>query len=344
MMKRKARIAWIWLTLLSMAVLAACASNTTNESKATPIPTETAAAAATASPAGQASPSAAPEKKEHGANGFLWKVTGGKHDGYLVGTIHFARPEMYPLHPNLERALQEADFVALELDLTKVDQIKTLALVNERAMLPEGTTLLDRVDGRDYKKFQEILKKSLLAAGAPMLDRYEPWYAAMTLESLPAMKYMSTDGIDQYIAKQAHQDGKTVLELESMEAQLDIFDEFSDELQKLYFRQTVNNAAAAQEGLEQLLDMWTAGELEQLEAVHEQFDAEGDKTMGDLYAEYSEAILGKRNAEMAEKVDHYLRDGEEGTYMIAVGSLHMVGEEGLVSLLEKKGYQVEFVK
>ena len=55
------------------------------------------------------------------------------------------------------------------------------------------------------------------------------------------------------------------------------------------------------------------------------------------------AYLTERNSAMADKIDDCLREGEDGTYLIAVGSLHMVGENGLVSLLQRKGYEVEFV-
>jgi uncharacterized protein YbaP (TraB family) len=288
--------------------------------------------------------SAKPEDREPGSKGFLWKISGGKNAGYLAGTIHVARAGMYPLDPDLEEAIEESDYIALELDLTKVDQKETLALVNEKALLTDGSTLKDHVAEEDYGKFMSILKKSLLGAGASTFDRYEPWYAAMTLESLPAMKYMLNDGIDQYIAKQAHKNGKTVIELESMESQIGIFDEFSDELQRFYFHQTVENAGLGEIGIKQLLDMWTLGNLELLETMHVEYEKEGKKTMGKLFEGYNDKFLVNRNVEMADRIDGLLTDGDAGTYLVAVGSLHMVGEQGLVSLLEKEGYTVEFVE
>jgi len=332
------RILPFFILAASLIVLPAC-SFTSEKSQtasvlesATPFP----------SPSLTAAPSSEPEKP--GAKGFLWKVEGGSHPAYLIGTIHIANKEMYPLDSSLEQVLTEADFVALELDLTKVDQKKTLELVNEKAKLPEGTALKDKVDEKDYERFQSILKKSLLAASAPMLDRYEPWYAAMTLEGLPALRFMMTDGIDQYLAKQAHKTGKKIIELESMESQLDVFDGMSEELQKLYFRQTVNNSGMAMDGMQQLIQMWTDGDLEQLESAYSQFKVEGRESMGKLFEEYYDALLSTRNDDMADKIDSYLRKGDAGTYLIAVGSLHMVGENGLVSLLEEKGYKVEFVQ
>ncbi|WP_372630325.1 TraB/GumN family protein [Cohnella sp.] len=345
MIRHLARFAAPALLAVFLLLASACSSATEtapgSTASGTPIASEAPVVDEVPSPSPGQSPY--PEPAEP-AKGFLWKVEGGAHPGYLVGTIHIANKGMYPLDPQLEQALDEADFVALELDLTRADQKRTLELVNERALLPEGTTLKDVVDEKDYERFQSILKKSLLASAAPMLDQYEPWYAAMMLESLPAMRFMLTDGIDLHFAKQAHKEGKGVIELESLESQLDLFDGLSEELQKHYFHQTVSNSGKAMEGMQQLIDMWRAGEIDALEAVHEQFEQEGRESMGELFDEYNEALLLKRNVEMTDKIDDYLQHGDNGTYLIAVGSLHMVGEGGLVSLLEQKGYEVEFVQ
>ncbi|TVY02965.1 TraB/GumN family protein [Cohnella terricola] len=347
MSKRLARIGFAWLLAAAVTALPACSSHSTNGAETASSP---AATAVTAEPpvegdsAGSKEAIASVDPSAPGSKGYLWKVTGGGNSGYLIGTIHVAKKNMYPLDPNVEQAIEEANYIALELDLTKVDQKKMLELVNEKALLTDGTTLKDHVDEKDYEKFQAILKKSILAAAAPTFDQYEPWYAAMNLESLSAMKYMLNDGIDQYLAKKAHKEGKTIIELESMESQLDIFDGFSKELQKQYFHESVENMKNAAKGMEDLLEMWTAGDLKKLEQMHEEYEKEGRKSMGDEFEDYNGAFLDDRNAEMAKKIDGYLREGDKGTYLVAVGSLHMVGDQGLVSLLRKKGYQVEFVK
>ncbi|MBO9597545.1 MAG: TraB/GumN family protein, partial [Cohnella sp.] len=74
----------------------------------------------------------------------------------------------------------------------------------------------------------------------------------------------------------------------------------------------------------------------------EAYVKDGRKTMGDLFDEFDSEFLVNRNIGMVEKIDRYLSEGETGTYLFAVGSLHMVGEHGLVEELERRGYQVEF--
>lgn len=291
----------------------------------------------------QAVPEPAPIAAKHpGSRGYLWKITGGSNSGYLVGTIHVAREEMYPLDHDLQQAIADSDYVALELDLTKVSQFKAMKLINQAALLTDGTTLKDHVSPEDYLKFGQVMKKRM-GIGAAVFDKYEPWYAAMTLEALPAMKYMNTDGIDKYIAKQAHKEGKTVIELESMEEQIGLFDHFSNGLQKLYFHQSIKNMDQTSEGLDQIMDLWAAGEPAQLNQLHAEYEKEGKQTMGKLFEDFDNSFLVRRNHEMAEKIDGFLTNGAKGTYMAAVGAMHMAGKEGLVSLLEQKGYKVEFI-
>ncbi|KIL36884.1 hypothetical protein SD71_05700 [Cohnella kolymensis] len=335
MRKRLHRIAG--LLLLLAAGLTACSPG--NEPRHQ-LPA--AAAEAAVSNAQAKSQMASVAVKKPGSKGFLWKITGGRNAGYLLGTIHVATEEMYPLDYDLQRAIAESDHVALELDLTKVNQFKAMKLVNQAALLTDGSSLEDHVSSEDYVKFGQVLKERM-GAGTALFDKYEPWYAAMTLEALPAMKYMNTDGIDKYIAKQAHKHGKTVIELESVEQQIGLFDHFSSELQKLYFHQSIGNADQAAEGLDRLLDLWTAGEPAELDQLHAEYVKQGKQTMGKLFKDFDNSFLIRRNREIAEKIDGFLSNGETGTYMVAVGAMHMPGEQGLVSLLEEAGYKLEFI-
>jgi len=293
--------------------------------------------------ASPSAPAADNEPSEPGSKGFLWRVTGGENSGYLVGTIHVARKEMYPLDEDLEHAIEESSYIGLELDLTAVDQLAMAKLLAEKALLADGTELKDHVSEEDYEKFKQLMKKSMGIVGASLFDKYEPWYGAMTLEALPATKYKDVDGIDIHLAKEAHENGKTIIELESVESQLDIFDGFTEELQENYFHQTVEGASLASIGLKQMLDMWTLGDVKILEQMYEAYVKEGHQSMGELFEEFDREFLVSRNIGMVDKIDRYLQEGDKGTYLFAVGSLHMVGEYGLVEELERRGYQVEYI-
>ena len=55
-----------------------------------------------------------------------------------------------------------------------------------------------------------------------------------------------------------------------------------------------------------------------------------------------ETLLDDRNVAMAKKVRRYLKDAKR-TYFVVVGAGHLVGEKGLVALLEDPALQIEQV-
>ncbi|MFO7595270.1 MAG: TraB/GumN family protein, partial [Desulfocurvibacter africanus] len=49
--------------------------------------------------------------------GFLWQVQGEK-PLYLLGSIHLAEPDLYPLDPALQRVFEASDVLVVEADVT----------------------------------------------------------------------------------------------------------------------------------------------------------------------------------------------------------------------------------
>jgi uncharacterized protein YbaP (TraB family) len=52
-----------------------------------------------------------------------------------------------------------------------------------------------------------------------------------------------------------------------------------------------------------------------------------------------EKLLHQRNRSMADKVEGYLKTKD--THFVVVGALHLVGDSGIVKLLEARKYKVE---
>jgi uncharacterized protein YbaP (TraB family) len=48
----------------------------------------------------------------------LWEITGTSNRIHLVGSIHFLRPQDYPLPDAILETFDNADVIVMELDLT----------------------------------------------------------------------------------------------------------------------------------------------------------------------------------------------------------------------------------
>lgn len=264
------------------------------------------------------------------SRGFLWQVENGGNVVYLLGSIHVANEEMYPLRDEIDEAFAEADYLAVEVDGT-VENPNLGAYIENLGSYKDGTTLRDHISPEVYAFLAELLAD--LEVRTDALDPYEPWYASMILDSLASegSEYESELGIDNYFMNSALEEDIPIVELESFESQFGMYDGFSDELQEQLLIGSIYSFYQEEDSTEGLSEMWMDGDVEELAQMAE--DMQGNE-------EYYNAMLLDRNVLMAQKINGFLTGSQPATYFVVVGALHMVGEDGLVALLEEKGYTV----
>ncbi|PAD75470.1 MULTISPECIES: TraB/GumN family protein [Paenibacillus] len=271
------------------------------------------------------------EAAETGARGFLWQV---EHDGntvYLVGSMHVADDSFYPLRAEFEEAFAEADYLGVEIDLTKAEDEQQQRLMLEKGMYTDGTTLKDHISADTYAKLGEALEKFGLEPNA--LDIFKPWVAEVMISNLQmtVSGYDATAGIDLYFSQKAIERNIPILELESYESQLGMLSGFSLELQEKNLNTILEHFELLDQEIHQMAEMWKTGNEEQLLELTGSMEEE---------PEYHQAMLVDRNIEMAEKIDGYLKNGNNEEYFIVVGAAHYLGDYGIIKLLEDKGYTV----
>src|SRR3569833_3395984 len=71
----------------------------------------------------------------------FWRGSSPGSTVYLLGSIHFGRPEMYPLSSAIDQAYARADALVVEADVTAIDPAQTAAWMAAKAMYRDGTTL-----------------------------------------------------------------------------------------------------------------------------------------------------------------------------------------------------------
>ncbi|UQZ34672.1 polysaccharide biosynthesis protein GumN [Paenibacillus sp. PK3_47] len=263
--------------------------------------------------------------------GFMWEVEANGNTVYLVGSMHIADDSFYPLRDEYEEAFAEADYLGVEIDISKAAGEDQQKLIMDLGMYQDGTTLKDHVSAETYAKLGEILKEAGLEPNA--LDAFKPWVAESTLSSLKAAKagYEASAGIDLYFIQKAVERKIPVVELESYESQLSMFNDFSQELQEKNLRAALDNFEVLDQSVGLMAEMWKTGNEEQLLDLTNNFSTD---------AEYVKAMLIDRNIGMADKIDGYLKNGKKEEYFVVVGAAHYLGEHGILKLLEDKGYKV----
>lgn len=281
---------------------------------------------------------AAPEAEKQASRGFLWKAEKGDNTVYLLGSIHVANEQMYPLRTELQEAYDDAEHLAVELDLLAAveDQAALQQLIMDKAAYKDGTTLKDHVSAETYEQIGKVLEALQLPADT--LDPFEPWYVSLVLSQFQSAGAGLDGGIgiDAYFLGLAKEDKKPIIELESAEFQYDMLDGFSEELQMLLLEQGLAgmNEASDTSGADQmaaLAEAWASGDEEALTAYIAAMN---------FNEEYYNAMVLNRNIAMADKIEVYLQSGNDDDYLVVVGAAHVVGEDGLAALLEARGYKV----
>lgn len=272
------------------------------------------------------------ETAQTGGRGFLWEVESNGNTVYLVGSMHIADDSFYPLRKEFEEAFAEADYLGAEIDISKALDEEKQQQILQIGMYQDGTTLKDHISSDTYAKLEKILTDNGMQPNA--LDAFKPWVVETTLSTLKSAKagYEASAGVDLYFIQKAVGRTMPVLELETYESQLGMFDSLSKELQEKNLNIALDNFDVLDETVGQMAEMWKTGNDEQLLELTNSL-AEDE--------EYNKALLVDRNIKMVDKIDGYLKNGNKEEYFIVVGAAHYPGEHGIVKLLEDKGYTVE---
>ena len=268
-------------------------------------------------------PLRASEDKNHG---LLWELSKpGIEPAYLFGTIHSEDPEVLQLPQPVQQAIDRCNTVVLEM------------LLDADAMMYSSTAML-MMDGR---MLSDIIGKPLFRQVASairsrgiqelVLERMKPWAAAVIL-SMP----VSETGLvlDMMLYQSALEQGKSVHGLETVEEQLNVFEALPEKDQVLLLQDAVENFSGLDALHAELLDAYKQRDLAGLMALSEAAMQAGDQQLAD---EFQQHLVVDRNHRMSDRMQVYLRQGK---VFIAVGALHLPGEEGLLSLLEQQGFTV----
>jgi hypothetical protein len=260
---------------------------------------------------------------------FMWRVQRGGARVYLLGSVHAMREKSYPLPPAMETAFDSVEKLVFEVDL---DDLGSAAIQMLAAGTLDGEETLEQIVGpATWTRLMIHVEKTSFPAG--MFQRMKPWMAAVTITALAMNEagYLPSAGIDAYFSRRAEEAGKERIALETVEFQVGLFADLTAEQSLAFLRYSLIDLETVIPDLDELSANWRAGKVAAVEALI----AEGF----DEFPELLDKMVTDRNRAWMSPIEELLAG--ESDVMVVVGALHLVGEEGLVSLLRKRGYTVE---
>jgi uncharacterized protein YbaP (TraB family) len=137
----------------------------------------------------------------------LWSLKGKTNTVYLLGSVHFLKPSD-ELPQAVDAAYRDAEKLMMEIDMDDLDPLATQQLTLDLGLLPDDRTLESEVGAETYRKVSAQARE--LNLDPALLNRFQPWLAAMTLVQLQLMRQgLNPDsGVEQRLTTRAVDDGK----------------------------------------------------------------------------------------------------------------------------------------
>ena len=273
------------------------------------------------------------EKTAVGQKSFLWKVKSLSATVYILGSVHVAKADIYPLAPVIEKSFAGSSVLALEADPAKAKDDDLLQTMMASASYPQGESLKGHLSAKTYS----LAEKEVEKIGLPMesFERTRPWFLAMTIESLEFMRlgFDPANGIDVHFAAEAA-GKKRIVELESFDYQIRMLNGFSDRDQELFLLFTLEDLTNLRESTDEMMRAWRSGDAKSMDVLLTRPINETPQLRPIM-----DKIYYRRNVEMSDKIGQFLLNRD--TVFVVVGAAHLVGKEGIIEILRGKGYTVE---
>jgi uncharacterized protein YbaP (TraB family) len=265
----------------------------------------------------------------------LWKTGDADTTVYFLGTVHVLPPTLDWRTPAIDKALGEAKAVYFETDIEPDPSTITMVLL-QVGMYPPGETLSDRLKPDDRAALAAAAEQ--LGISMVVLDQMRPWLAATTLGQLAIGKagFDPSSGVERSLFPDARAASKEIRKFETVEEQLHTFSDLPETVQMSFLMDGLRELGDESETLNEMVDAWAAGDTGKLNTIM----IEGD--LGEMPEIYT-ALLVERNARWVPKLDQLIKT-EPGTFLVAVGTAHLIGKDSVLEMMKPLGYTVERVE
>ena len=264
----------------------------------------------------------------------VWKISQGDKQLYIAGTVHVLAQQDYPLPKPFELAYEAATTLVFETDMAAMQGLAFQQALLQAMSYHDGRNLKTVLEPATYQALASFASSRGVALAA--MDPFKPAMAVMTLTLVELKRLgLGEAGVDAYYYAKALSDNKNTGHLESVNQQLSFIATMGQGREDEFVQYSLNDIETLPEMMRQLKQAWAQGDLATLNRIallplQQQFPA--------IY----HSLIVQRNQAWMEPILSLLDSAP--TELVLVGALHLVGEDGLLEQLAKKGYTVEALK
>lgn len=266
----------------------------------------------------------------------LWKVSDADNAIYLLGSFHLLKPEDYPLPAEVDRAFDDAESLLFEVAPGDMTSPETVATMQKYMAYEEGQSLSKALPKATLDKLGTMVSAS--GGSLDAFEQSEPWAVSLglVLGITQAMGFKADLGVDRHLMDRAAKAGKPAAGLETIDAQMKAMDSAPYAEQAHGLDEFLSDPRKAVKQMGDMHAWWRAGDIDKLDAG---MRAEMARDTPETYR----LLNVDRNDAWLPEVEKRLTESKSDDTLVVVGTLHLLGDDGLVEKLRTKGYTVERV-
>ena len=264
-------------------------------------------------------------------NTLLWKISGNHiaQPSYLFGTMHLLCAADAKLSDSLKYVIRFCDEIYFEINLDDmtgmIQSLKYMRMNNDKK-------LSDLLNENDYQKVKTYFDKQGSLLPFSMLERFKPLLISSLIEE-SGLDCTATNGMELVIQREAHVQSKKIRGLETAEFQAGLFDSIPYEQQARDLVNYIDSSESYKKNTRALVETYRQQDLDKIDELTRTTDAG--------MTNYLDLLLYQRNRKWADSLNVLLGSRP---LLIAVGAGHLPGDQGLINLLKKKGFELTPVK
>lgn len=278
------------------------------------------------------------------AEGLIWTATKDSAAITVVGTMHIYDARLKDLRTKLAKTITGADLVMLEATPEEEAKLQNLITTDPgRLFIVDGPTLPELVDEETW----QLIASAASERGIPsfMAAKMQPWYLSLTL-AVPscAMSDMmqGVRGLDHMIMQDAEAAGVPMQAVEPYTTLFDLFEEDSFDEQIDMLRASMLVPDLQEQMFVAMLDRYFAediGRLWEMSRIAMSDVPNLDPVEANaMFDEMEDALLKTRNRNWIPVITEASETHDN--ILLAVGAGHLIGNEGVLRLLENEGWTI----
>lgn len=276
------------------------------------------------------------------AEGNHWIARRGDRQIHVIGTMHVNDPRMDPVQARLASAVEHSEVLLLEVSPEEKAEFQVeLAARNDLTLITDGPSLIDRMPQQDWAQIAQLAQ----SRGVPswMAAKMRPWFLAVSLSAPPCLRNdpRLAEGLDARLGHLAQAAGVPIRSLEDPMSVIELMNAapLADQVQQL--RTGLAFLGGDADGFYTMAESYfeerTAWFLTMSQQTYLRSATLPAEELERLWQESMLGLLDQRNRNWIPVIEAT----EADRIVLAVGALHLPGENGLLNLLQQAGYRLQ---